>query len=218
MDMVDRERLWRRPPKSGDRPSVWAFRREGSADLGKEPSRMFRLRFSITETLQLRLGARSGEGTDWACDFEESIGLVSLVCREVVRLLGERGTGLSPCFFPFVLTWAPLLDRRRPLIWYECVCDCPLLRRSRGESLSFLCSVLITRFCGDMSSPDASTKLASRPRNRCERRHCCGRHSGAAGGSLWWTARLPWMRAGAVRAGWEDVRRESRHHIARQRR
>jgi hypothetical protein len=110
-DCVDCERLCGRPKpgvagelggRASFKPSVLAFCRGGSKDLGKESSRDFRLRFSTVDALRPRVVACVGETADRTGDLAESFGLVSLVFREAVRLLGEVGTGLFAS--PLILT------------------------------------------------------------------------------------------------------------------
>ncbi len=90
--------------------SVLTFCRGGSRAVGGGSSRSLRLRESTVEALRPRAEAAGGEAAVMAGDLAEPTGLVSLVWREVVRLLGEAGTGLfashsERCVAPFGLTW-----------------------------------------------------------------------------------------------------------------
>jgi hypothetical protein len=117
----------------------------------------------VVEALRPRVIFCVGERVGCPGDLLESDGLVSLVCRDVVRLLGEVG-GLfasrsEPCLAPFVLTSLALLERRRPLPSGEWARDSSLMARSRASSSSSVRSVLIIFFSGESTTVSASESL-----------------------------------------------------------
>jgi hypothetical protein len=195
-DCVDCERLCcecAKPGVAGEldcresrRPSVRAFCRGGSMVLGYESSRDLRLRVSAVEALRPRTVC-VGERTGCAGDLFES-GLVSLVCRDVVRLLGDVGTGLfalsDPCLAPFVLQSWPGLERWRPL--------------PRGECEPASRSVLISRLGGESPLREPRTTVSA---------------SDSFGPSSW-SSSLPWCGCGlfsldddeAARGAWRGER------------
>ena len=154
---------------------------------------------------------------DCTGDLDESAGLVSLVCREVVRLLGDVGTGLftrcsEPCLAPFVLLFLssrfkglrPFVDGERARTVFLTALLL-LLSSSRSALIAFFAGDSMMVSASDSFSPAPSSELVSplctRPFVGCfspyVEEDAFSDEAVGSGGELWWALCWRSLRAPA---------------------